>query len=416
MRRLIFLVLILQYMPVIADEVEVPSFAMGIMLRSAQTPYVTNPEHERMDSLVPMLYYEGERYYMRGLHAGLHLYKSDLFECNAQTALRFVDMPRNDANFFSNDTFDSGLLLRWHAIQTTFEMSALVDTHNNSSLLARLEHSWHVGATQITPNVALRWQSAAYSSYYYGFGQSLDASYSMQAGLTLQHPVTSHVAIFANVQVSQEAASIREQPLVKEQHNSAVQLGVLLGDFEPIQHSRSAHQSFRISLAQATFSSFSELLTLNFQPDPYQNRFAALAYDYEISQTFLGYALSVYLHSVLASHFSSEVQQPALEFVSAFKLVHYFTYPFHGRIGIAEGLSYVSEPTYVERTVNENDGYARSSNLLNFLELSIEYQLVESLYIGYALHHRSGVFESVQSFNQIKGGSNYHSMSLAIDF
>lgn len=409
--RTLFLLLVFMVVYAVAKQ---PSYAIGAVLRTAKVPYQTLDNTTRMDSLLPLFFYEGKQYYMRGLEAGVHLYKTKRCEINVKTALRFVDMPRNSASYFSNDTFDSGVELLYETMHHALQLNALVDLHGFFSQSLHYSYTVHARNTAIIFLGKATWQSESFNSYYYGFSRRVDAGIAMEVGTTLTHQLSQHWRLYAKLTLQHQPNSVREQPLVHDAATYALQAGILVGEFDTAPTQNSALQWLRVSVAQATFSSFSELLSANFQPDPYRHRFLSLAYDYEVSPTFAGYALPLYLHSLVAHHGKSSVQQEAWELVSSFKLLHSFSAPFGGRIGMAEGLSYVTEPTYVEQTVNENDGYNRSSRLLNFLEFSLEYALSKKLYVGYALHHRSGVFQSVQSFNQIKGGSNYHSITLSL--
>lgn len=81
------------------------------------------------------------------------------------------------------------------------------------------------------------------------------------------------------------------------------------------------------------------------------------------------------------------------------------------RLGAAEGLSYVSDITYIERIEMERKGY-RPSKLFNYLNLTIDVNLGDvfnkkhwqSTWLGYSIHHRSAIFESAAQFGRIKRG------------
>ena len=103
----------------------------------------------------------------------------------------------------------------------------------------------------------------------------------------------------------------------------------------------------------------------------------------------------------------------------------YYTikWPLRWRLGVAEGLSYVSDITYIEAAEMEEKGY-RSSELMNYLDFSIDVNLgdligvkgLEDAWLGYSIHHRSSIFESASQFGRIKGGSNYNTIYLQFDF
>ena len=93
------------------------------------------------------------------------------------------------------------------------------------------------------------------------------------------------------------------------------------------------------------------------------------------------------------------------------------------RIGVAEGLSYVSDVTYIEGSELAEKGY-RPSKLLNYLDFSFDVNLgdvfnyapMQNAWLGYSIHHRSGIFETSSAFGRIKGGSNYNSVYLQWHF
>jgi len=97
--------------------------------------------------------------------------------------------------------------------------------------------------------------------------------------------------------------------------------------------------------------------------------------------------------------------------------------PWKIRFGVAEGLSYVSNVTYIERSEMERKGY-RPSELMNYLDFSLDINLgdvfnstkLQNTWLGYSIHHRSSIFESAQQFGRIKGGSNYNTFYLQFTF
>jgi len=89
----------------------------------------------------------------------------------------------------------------------------------------------------------------------------------------------------------------------------------------------------------------------------------------------------------------------------------------------AEGISYISDVTYIERTEMEEKGYS-PSKLMNAIDFSVDINLgdifntkaLKGTWLGYGIHHRSSIFESASQFGRIKGGSNYNTVYLQFDF
>ena len=90
---------------------------------------------------------------------------------------------------------------------------------------------------------------------------------------------------------------------------------------------------------------------------------------------------------------------------------------------MAEGLSYVSDVTYIEAIEMEEKGY-RPSELMNYIDISFDINLgdvfnvkaLNETWLGYSMHHRSSIFEKASQFGRIKGGSNYNTVYIQFDF
>ena len=130
--------------------------------------------------------------------------------------------------------------------------------------------------------------------------------------------------------------------------------------------------------------------------------------------------ISVYFTPGVVLHHESDVQNRALEWVAAVKFYYTFNWrPVVWRFGFAEGLSYVEDVPYVERQNMYEKDY-RPSELLNYLDFSLDISLghlfkvksIEELWLGYYIHHRSGIFSTSSAFGRISGGSNINCIYL----
>lgn len=93
------------------------------------------------------------------------------------------------------------------------------------------------------------------------------------------------------------------------------------------------------------------------------------------------------------------------------------------RLGFAEGISYVENlPSIEKEHLKSKD--RNTSRLLNYLDVSLDVNArdvtrirkLESCWLGFAISHRSGVFESVDIFGEVRGGSNYNTGYLECQF
>ncbi len=180
----------------------------------------------------------------------------------------------------------------------------------------------------------------------------------------------------------------------------------------------------RIAHGLTTPSSIGEIVTGRAQSDPHRNQLTSIFYGVPVADELFGAPLDIYITPGLVWHWPSGVQQTAQEFVVAIKL--YYTLPipwFRARFGAAEGFSYITKVTWVERTNNARKGYI-PSNLLNYLDFSLDVNLgdvfhagsLKRLWFGYSIHHRSAIFETAQHFGRISGGSNYQTLYIQHDF
>ena len=99
------------------------------------------------------------------------------------------------------------------------------------------------------------------------------------------------------------------------------------------------------------------------------------------------------------------------------------TYNYYGIISTGTAQNYsalsINSIPYVEDSKLREKGYI-PSNTLNYLDFSADINIgdifrsgaLRHWYLGYSIHHRSAIFESVQQFGRIKGGSNFQSIYL----
>lgn len=90
-----------------------------------------------------------------------------------------------------------------------------------------------------------------------------------------------------------------------------------------------------------------------------------------MTDELFGLPLDIYLTPGLVHHWSSDVQSSSTEYVMAIKAYYTFNWPTQWRFGVAEGMSYIDNITYIEGTEMEEKGYT-PSNLLNYLDFSLD--------------------------------------------
>ena len=179
----------------------------------------------------------------------------------------------------------------------------------------------------------------------------------------------------------------------------------------------------RLAHGWATPSSVGDIFTGNTRTDEFDNQLTSLFLGVPLSDTLFTLPINVYLTPGAVYHHSSEVQNSIWEYVLAVKFYYTVKWPIPWRIGFAEGVSYMNEVSYIERQYLERQGY-RPSELLNYLDFSFDVSLghlfnqkaIEDLWLGWSVHHRSGIFSTSSAFGRISGGSNYNTVYLQYHF
>ena len=175
----------------------------------------------------------------------------------------------------------------------------------------------------------------------------------------------------------------------------------------------------RFAHGWATPSNIGEILKFQTERDTENNQMNSLFYGVQVADSLLTMPIDIYFTPGLVWHHSSDVQNDIAEAVLAIKAFYTFELGPRWRLGIAEGLSYVSDITYIEgfELTGEDSkrGYENASKLLNYIDFSVDVNVgdifgskaLAQTWFGYSIHHRSGIFETSSVFGRIKGGSNY---------
>ncbi|GMV28610.1 MAG: hypothetical protein AMXMBFR59_07350 [Rhodanobacteraceae bacterium] len=134
---------------------------------------------------IPLIGYEGERFYFRGITAGWTLLERGGFALTAQARLRLdgfsVDdlgraaLARNGVDYRLLEDrdrgIDAGLGLQWRGAAGELEIGLLTDVSGASDgQEVSVEYGYPVrlGAATLTPRVGVSWLSDDMADYYYG--------------------------------------------------------------------------------------------------------------------------------------------------------------------------------------------------------------------------------------------------------
>jgi outer membrane protein len=169
-------------LPLLAQADEPGLKSVGLGVSAAQNPYVGA---DSSLSLLPLVNYQGERLFVRGLRAGVHLYQGDGFGLDVIVAGRLDGIDADDFGRHKlaengidrdlledrDDGIDLGLHATWKGTLGELQGTAQGDVSGASDgYELSLEYGYPVtlGGTTVTPSVTLSYLSGGLADYYYG--------------------------------------------------------------------------------------------------------------------------------------------------------------------------------------------------------------------------------------------------------
>lgn len=197
----------------------------------------------------PLLSYQGERVYWRGIGGGVHLARSGAFTLDATLSARMSGIERDDFGQAElaergldralledrDDAFDIGLAGTWRGRLGQFELGVKHDVTGASKGFeanARYGYPFQWGRTRIVPNIGVAHFSDKLANYYYG---TLDAEVARgvvdykpgsvtvpRVGIDVVHPFAGRWAFIGNVSYNHLPSKITDSPLVKKDADGAV--------------------------------------------------------------------------------------------------------------------------------------------------------------------------------------------------
>ena len=415
-------------------------WGIAAVFRNADVLYDNDIDADSVSTFIPMLFYKGEFGYLDGLEAGLYLYDNDQspLTVSAIARMRFIDIPADYQNYIGGDTGDLGVLFDYTVDENwTLRLDAMVDQQTNwhSNLEARGTYGYNDFIFE--PNIRMRYKTASFNSLYYGLeplvvddvqvGETIGSGFDYNIGLDVSYHVASNLYLLAGIDyrfLDDEAKSVS---FINESTQAEYYLG--FGIFNnkdvPPKKELDSKAYWRIAHAWGTPSSLGDIMRFDVEKDPYNSQLTTLFYGHPLTDELFGLPLEVFVTPGFGWHWSHEKQSSTQEYVVAIKAYYTINWPFKWRVGVAEGLSYVKDVTYLEEyDFTERKDYANTSNLLNYLDFSFDVNIgdlfnspdLNDLWLGYYVHHRSAIFEKSSQYGRLKGGSNYNAVYLQYHF
>ena len=240
-------------LPVSAFAQEPPQsstrWSIGAGTSVTASPYAGEETRIR---LIPLIGYEGQRFFLRGASGGVHLYNSDQFTFDAILSARLDGFDASDlgraelrANGVNRDLLsdrddgiDAGVRATYRTAYGDIALEALHDISDASDgyeVSLDYRYTWHISRATLTANAGASWMSSRLAGYYFG---TLDEEVSRgvteyspgsavtpHIGMTLMQPIGSTKwALLGAVEYRHLQSELRDSPLLESDRNGIAQL------------------------------------------------------------------------------------------------------------------------------------------------------------------------------------------------
>ncbi|MCQ3000784.1 MipA/OmpV family protein [Pseudomonas syringae] len=217
-----------------------PRLGLGLGIGISESPYAG--EGTKLTPL-PLIHYEGERFFVRGLTGGAHLMRNESFELNVIASLRTDGIDADDfgrkelaRNGINRDLLedrdsglDMGLSASWRGEAGKLELTAKSDVSGASEgyeLSAKYGYEFAVGRGSLEPTVTVTHLSKDSANYYYGtlkdevargvVDYKPGAVTIPEVGLTYVHPMGDKWRFLSSVQYKFLPGDISDSPLLED--------------------------------------------------------------------------------------------------------------------------------------------------------------------------------------------------------
>lgn len=408
-------------------ECKEQKWGVGFAVRMASIPF--KGDDSTLHDFIPLLYFEDEYLFLDGLEGGVKLLSREDWQLRLLARWRFFDVPDDDYDAqIDTDVLDWGLQVHYQPDQGPlyFEVDVMADERQ------RLSSNWRTGMVinggplRLDPYLNLRFKDSRYNDYYYGLTMDdIGAGMDISIGVEARYHLFDDVFLLGSIEATWLGNAARDSFYVEDDFQENIFLGISYqnGNTTICKSTIDAKPFVRIAHGWATPSDLSDIISFNREKDEDNNQLTSIFYGHPLADDFLGSPLKTYLTPGFVWHWNSDVQESGQEFVLAFKHFYTFDWPFTWRFGVGEGLSYAAEISYIEQ-VEMDDKEIEASKWLLYLDFSLDLDLgdatgvsaLDDVWLGYSIHHRSGIFGSSSMFGNIKGGSNYNTVSLQYHF
>lgn len=399
-------------------------WGIGFSLRTANVPFAA--EDKTVSTLVPLILYEGDRVYIYETEGGFKFLETPRWRISAMGRMHFFDIPRQYQNQVQGDRGDWGAQIRFRPQEKLFfDVEALSDLDGHASGHARVGTELLGTRFRAQAWADARFTTSHYNSLFWGLGQEeVDGGVDLSLGAKGYLQVWNSLYLQGALGATYLSRPVREASLVEDDFRLIGFLGVGFSKerMGPSDRALEIRPYWRASHQWGTPSSLAKVMRLQAKPDTFNSQLTTLFYGLPLTDRLFTLPIHVYLHSGLGWHWASDYQDHRVEGVVSIKIFYTIPLPWRVRLGFAEGVSFITEVTALERNNNEKKGF-QPSEYQNYLDPSVDIHLgdifpwdpLRGVWLGTYIHHRSAIFETAQQFGRIKGGSNFRGVYLKFE-
>ncbi|MBT8360943.1 MAG: MipA/OmpV family protein, partial [Deltaproteobacteria bacterium] len=184
-----------------------------------------------VNSLVPLLFYEGERFYLDGLEGGFHFYSKKSWQASLLGRLRFFDIPEEYQNEYQGNTIDAGARLRYMINSDThLDFEILSDQFANAHANIKVSHRFEKGDFEFIPYFNLRFTSSSFNDRYYALewlgNEGIDGGADYQAGADIKYHLVSNLYLLGALSFRWLGSSVSQAEAVTSNWEAEAFAGV----------------------------------------------------------------------------------------------------------------------------------------------------------------------------------------------
>ncbi|MEN0036668.1 MAG: MipA/OmpV family protein [Cellvibrio sp.] len=203
---------------------------------------------------IPLITYNGENFYFRGITAGWTFMRSESLELSAITKFRFDgfsvdDLGRKELADNGIDyrlledrdiALDAGLAIKWSGSAGELEIELLADvtdTSGGQEVAIQYGYPMHIAGGMLTPSVGVTWLSEDNANYYYGtldeevargvINYRPDAVTIPHVGVNYFRPLGENWSLMTVVKYSMLPDEIQDSPFIEPDTNGTA--SILIG-------------------------------------------------------------------------------------------------------------------------------------------------------------------------------------------